>query len=222
MTENSLGATLFDVSDENFFLEKHIRLSQPLEKEEHAKMLLSVASKLGDGLCPKKGCEIILQNTQTGNEDFTQNYEAFLLNQSLVGVVIGTMSAKEDKTKKRQSVYLNSFNVWGENTLKAIDEIACKYSAIGGDVFPKKNFTYDEIKSCVELTPERFSEGMDVAVDVGYLERGGLEERFINGVKCVVPTYYMKPEVSKSVKCFANLVTADKKPPLKRVLPHHL
>ncbi len=221
MAENSLGATLFDISDENFFLEKHIRLAHPLERKEHAKTLLSVAAKLGDGLCPKKGCEIILQNTQTGNEDFIQNYEAFLLNQSLVGVVIGTMSTREDKTKKSQTVYLNRFNIWGENTLKAIDEIACKYSAIGGDVFPKKNLTYDEIKSLAELTPERSSEGMDVAADVGYLERGGLEERFIGGVKCLVPTYYMKSEVSKSVKCFANLVTVSAKPP-KRVLPAHL
>ncbi len=220
MAENSLGATLFDVSDKNFFLEKYIRLAQPLEKEEHAKTLLSVAGKLNDGLCPKKGCEIILQNRQTGNADFIQNYEAFLLNQSLVGVVIGTMTAHKDR-KKRQTVYLNRFNLWGENTLKAIDEIACEYSAMGGDVFPKKNFTYDEIKSYVGLTPEEFSEGMDVAFDVGYLERGGLEERFINGAKCIVPTYYMKPEVSKSVKYFANLVMTGANPP-KRVLPAHL
>lgn len=222
MAENSLGATLFDVSDENFFPDKYIRLARPLERKEHAKTLLSVAGKLDDGLCPKKGCEIILQNAQTGNEDFIQNYETFLLNQSLVGIVIGTMSA-EDKTKKRQTVYLNRFNIWGKNTLKAIDEIACKYSAMGGDVFPKKNFTYDEIENYAGLTPEKFSEGMDVAVDVGYLERGGLEERFIGGVKCIVPTYYMKPEVGESVKCFANLVTAGggAKPP-KRVLPAHL
>lgn len=218
----SLRATLFGISDENTTLMKYIRLAQPLSEPEHLKLMLGAASKFDGSLSALKGCEQRLE-TEDKKEKIVRDYKAYMLHPDMVGVSIGTINADlPERKESSQTVYLNSFNAWTDNTEKAIDELAMRYSAKGGNVYPRRNLTYDEIRACAlasGMSEEEFSGSMDVALDTEYIVMGGLVERIVDGKKVMVQSYDITPDVAKSLDCLMWLLKMEPKP--KEVLPRH-
>ncbi len=215
--ESSMGAALFGVLDSDIHLVNYIRLSQPLSMQEHLQTLLGVTWGFDDSLSLKLGGEI-----KYGA--ITHTYQAYLLNRSHIGVSIGTITAKRlGAAQSLQKVYISEFNVRNENTPRVVDEVARRYSKFG-EVFPKKNFTYDEMMRISEaggMEPHEISEGIDVATDIGLMEPRGLEKRIVGGRKILVPTFAVPLDVKPPLDFFAGLVGADDGTKLKRVLPQH-
>lgn len=216
--ESSMGAALFGVLDSDIHLVNYIRLSQPLSMEEHLKTLLGITWGFDDSLSLKLGGEI-----KYGA--ITHTYQAYLLNQSHVGVSIGTITAKRlGAAQALQKVYISEFNVRNENTRIVVDEVARRYSEFG-EVFPKKKFTYDEIMRISEaggMEPHEISKGIDVATDIGLMEPRGLEKRIVDGRIILVPTFAVPSDVKPPLDLFSELVGAGDGTELKRVLPQHI
>ncbi|MCK4729727.1 MAG: hypothetical protein KAT28_00260 [Candidatus Aenigmarchaeota archaeon] len=221
--ETPLHSLIYGINPEDIYLENYFRLNDPLEQEKHRKLLFETASKFnGASIEPGKIAEI---EYMFKGSNLTQKYESYILRPDFVGVIIGNSAArKDDELFKNQTVYVNSFNIHGENKDKMIKELTKNYSKKGAEIFPKINFTYDEIFNIgmsISGDPQRVSEGIDVALDIGYIERSSdLQERFINGNKVIAATYNIRPDVSKSLDYFATMV-GFKGPPISP-LPKHI
>ncbi|MFH0830237.1 MAG: hypothetical protein V1887_03705 [Candidatus Aenigmatarchaeota archaeon] len=220
----SVPATLFHVYDGDIILSKYVRLRQPLEEYEHFKIMLGTAAKFEGSLAPmKEGMEVTLAAKEE-NTRFDNDYKAYILKPEMIGIVIGTSKAKKaDNVKEAQTVYLNRFNVWTANTDNAIEELELRYSAKGGDVYPKANMTYDEIMVCAEaygLSRQEFSDGMDVALDINMIEKTGVVERIVDGKKMMVQSFGIPPDIRKSLDMFMKIIM--KPPKHAGILPTHI
>ena len=220
--ETPLYSLIYDINPEYINLEKYFRLNDPLKQEEHLKLLIKTVSKFnGASIEPRKIAEI---EYNFKDSNLLQKYESYILRPDFVGVIIGNSAAeRNDGLFQNQTVYVNSFNIYGENKDKVIEELTKNYSKKGADIFPKINLTYDEIFNIgmsINGDSRRVSEGIDVALDVGYIERSDYQERFRNGNKVIAQTYGIRPDVGKSLDYFATMM-GFKGPPIGP-LPKHI
>ncbi|UCG95497.1 MAG: hypothetical protein JSV92_00375 [archaeon] len=212
---------IYEINPENIRLEKYFDILEPMKKDQHTKIIFNTLHKFDGSLYPRKGAEIKYQINDT---KFLQDYKAYILKPDWVGITIAKIVAeKPNKTIEKQKVYTHSFKVWTENTNKVIEELALAYSKKGAQIWPRTNFTMGEIhyiSIASGVSEKEFSDGIDVALDVGYIEKSGMEERFFNGKKVIVPTFGIPADVGKSLDCFARLVIKDYDKNLpKKVLP---
>ena len=208
--DKPLFSELYGICPESIKLERYFRLPKPLSDDEHRAIIFKNLHECNGSLYPRMGGELILEDD---NVKILQDYKAYILKPDWAGIIIGTINLENEQGKfQRQTVYTHSFNVWTDNTHPLLKQLAIDYSAKGAEIWPRVNFTYGEIKALASDdcgSAQRFSEGMDVALDIDMLRKAGLEERIADGKVFIVQTFGIPKDLQPSLDMFCKMVLKE-------------